>query len=68
MRDLILIPSGARWLVMDDSDHEIGAYASEGDAWAAIQDHVHRTDEESFVMARSAHGEWREAFVAPIKH
>jgi hypothetical protein len=66
MFDLTVVALGAHWLLLDDEEGEVGAFASQAEALLAAGDYACEMDiEPRHVLIQGYAGEWEEAVVEP---
>lgn len=65
MCELALFRSGSRWVLLDEQANEIGAFASEPEAFAAAEDYAGRAPAPTYMMIGDEAGGWREALLSP---
>jgi hypothetical protein len=65
MTDLTLVARGGLWMLMDDDDAELGAFASQAEALRAAGDFALVDLEPRHVLIQDSGGDWDEEFVEP---
>jgi hypothetical protein len=65
MSDLIVVARKGRWMLVDEDDAELGAYASKAEALAAAEACARVGSEPRHVLIRDDVGEWDEELVEP---
>jgi hypothetical protein len=65
MSDLTVVARQGRWMLVDENDAELGAFASPAEALAAAGDYARIDLEPRHVLIRDAGGDWDEEFVEP---
>ncbi|CAN7219047.1 hypothetical protein LJR219_000740 [Phenylobacterium sp. LjRoot219] len=65
MFDLTVVAKSGRWMLVDDEDGELGAFASRADALraAGAAYEGYPGAEQRYVLIREESGEWEEAVV-----
>jgi hypothetical protein len=66
MSDLTVVAKGGLWMLVDDEDDaELGAFASQAEALAAVEGYARVDFEPRHVLIQEADGDWDEEFVLP---
>jgi hypothetical protein len=65
MSELTVVARGARWMLVDEDDAELGAFGSKAEALEAAGDYARVDQEPRHVLIQDAGGDWDEAFVEP---
>jgi hypothetical protein len=65
MLDLTVVARGGRWVLLDDDEGEVGAFASRAEALTAAGDYEACFEEPRHVLIQEHAGEWEEAVVEP---
>lgn len=65
MNDLIVVARRGRWMLVDEDNAELGAFASQAEALAAAGDYALLDFEPRHVLIRDDGGEWDEELVEP---
>jgi hypothetical protein len=65
MFDLSVVATGGRWILLDESQGQIGAYASREEALSAAGACAVLDQEPRYVLIQEDCGEWDEAIVEP---
>jgi hypothetical protein len=65
MFDLSVVASDGRWLLVDESEGELGEYDTCDEALKAAGDFAVLDREPRHVLIQDAAGEWQEAVVGP---
>jgi hypothetical protein len=65
MSDLTLVARHGRWMLVDEDDAELGAFASQAEALAAAGDYARVDLERRHVLIRDPAGDWDEELVEP---
>ncbi|WP_411288657.1 hypothetical protein [Phenylobacterium sp.] len=68
MFDLTIVAVGGLWLLEDDREGKLGAYASRAEALAAAGDFARVDDEPRIVLVQDQSGEWDETVVEPTAY
>lgn len=68
MFDLTIVAVGGLWLLEDDQEGKLGAYASRAEALAAAGDFARVDDEPRIVLVQDQSGEWDETVVEPTAY
>ena len=65
MFDLSVVAQGGRWILLDDEEGELGAYATQAEALAAAEDYARVDLEPRHVLIHEEAGDWEETLVEP---
>ena len=65
MFDLSVVAAGGRWILLDESQGEIGAYESREEALMAAGACAVLDQEPRHVLIQDGCGEWDEAIIEP---
>ena len=65
MFDLSVVPHGGQWLLIDDEEGELGAYATQAEALAAAADYARVDAEPRHILIQEEEGDWDETIVEP---
>ena len=65
MSDLTVVARHGQWMLVDDEDAELGAFASPAEALAAIGDYAQADDAPRYVLILEPGGDWEEQFIRP---
>ena len=65
MSELTVVARGARWMLVDEDDAELGAFGSKAEALEAAGDYARVDQEPRHVLIQDGAGDWDEAFVEP---
>jgi hypothetical protein len=65
MSDLTVVVRQGRWMLVDEDDAELGAFASQAEALAAAGDYARVDSEPRHVLIQDPGGDWDEEFVEP---
>jgi len=65
MSELTVMARGARWMLVDEDDAELGAFGSKAEALHAAGDFARVDQEPRHVLIQDPAGDWDEAFVEP---
>lgn len=67
MFDLSVVATDGRWLLMDECEGQLGAFASKAEALRAAGDFAVVDREPRHVLILDAAGEWDEQLVEPTR-
>jgi hypothetical protein len=65
MFDLSVVAQGGLWILVDDQEGELGAYATQAEALAAAEDFARVDAEPRYVLIHEEAGDWDETVVEP---
>jgi hypothetical protein len=65
MFDLSVVAQGGRWILVDDEQGELGAFATQAEALAAAEDYARVDAEPRYVLIQEQAGDWDEALIEP---
>ena len=65
MSDLSVVARGGLWMLVDDDDAELGAFASQAEALAAAGDYARVDFEPRHVLIQDSIGDWDEQLIQP---
>lgn len=65
MFDLTVLAQGGLWILMDDQEGELGAYATQAEALAAAADYALVDAEPRHILIQAEAGDWAETVVEP---
>lgn len=65
MTDLTVVARQGLWMLVDDDDAELGAFASQADALRAAGDYARVDQEPRHVLIQDPGGDWDEELVEP---
>lgn len=65
MSDLTVVARRGVWMLVDDEDAELGAFATKAEALQAAGDYARVDQEPRHVLIQDAAGDWDEEFVRP---
>lgn len=65
MTDLTVVARQGLWMLVDEDDAELGAFASQAEALRAAGDYARVDQEPRHVLIQDAGGDWDEELVEP---
>lgn len=65
MFDLSVVALRGQWILVDDQEGELGAYATRAEALAAAGDYARVDFEPRHVLIQEEAGDWQEAVIEP---
>lgn len=65
MYELTVVARAGRWMLVNEDDAELGAYASQAEALEAAGDYARVDQEPRHVLIQDAVGDWAEELVEP---
>lgn len=65
MTDLTVVARCGLWMLVDEDDAELGAYASQAEALEAAGDYARVDQEPRLVLIQDVGGDWAEELVEP---
>ena len=69
MFDLTVLAANGQWLLIDDTEGQLGAYATRDEALAAAGDFARVDDEPRYVLIQEDTGDWGDVIVdPPLRH